>query len=100
MRQRTEITIQTERLLIIRRRGSPRVWCEKCGRDVDVVGLPEATVLAGISHSMLLAHAAPDVWHMCPGQDGEPRVCLESLKIAPDPPTSVAVRKKTKGETK
>jgi hypothetical protein len=78
--QRTEITIQTEQLLIIQRRRSPRVWCEKCGREVEAVGLPEAGVLAGISHPMLLPNAAPDAWHICPGQDGEPRVCLESLK--------------------
>jgi hypothetical protein len=75
-----EITVQIDQLLIIRRQ-CPRVWCEKCGRDVEVVGLVEAGVLARISHPMLLPPAALDAWHIFPGQDGEPRVCRESLKL-------------------
>jgi len=75
-----EITIQIDQLLIIQRRRSLKVWCEKCGREVEAVGLPEAAVLAGIAHPTLLPPAALDAWHIFPGRDGEPRVCLESLK--------------------
>jgi len=35
--KRTEITIETDQLLIIRRRHSTRLWCHECGRDADFV---------------------------------------------------------------
>ncbi len=76
---RIEITVQTDRLLIVRRRRSVRVWCEMCGREVDVVGFQEAGTLAGNLHQMLQAGAAPDGWHLCPAQDGVLHICLESL---------------------
>jgi hypothetical protein len=35
--KRTEITVETDRLLIIRRRHSTRLWCRECGRETDFV---------------------------------------------------------------
>jgi len=35
--KRTEITIETDQLLIIRRRHSTRLWCHECGREADFV---------------------------------------------------------------
>jgi hypothetical protein len=83
-RNRTEITIETDRVLIIRGRRSKRVWCEKCGRDVDTVGRQDVRTLTGESHPMLPAGAELGGWHLCADQDAagdnaEPRVCLDSL---------------------
>jgi hypothetical protein len=94
VRDRTEITIETDRVLIIRgQRSNPerstqersnRVWCEKCGRDVDTVGLQDVRELTAASHPTLPGSAELEGWHVCAGQDAagqdaEPRVCLDSL---------------------
>lgn len=51
--KRTEITIETDQILIIRRRSSTQVWCRECGREVNIVGLGEAGVLTGMSGQAL-----------------------------------------------
>jgi hypothetical protein len=91
VRDRTEITIETGRVLIIRGQRSAgerskRVWCEKCGRDVDTVGFEEMKTLAGAWHPVLPAGAELGGWHVCANRDEaghdqneEPRVCLDSL---------------------
>ncbi len=76
---RMEITVQTDRVLIIRRRQSRRVWCHQCGREVDAVGLQEAGELTGVPQLALPGNAASGAWHVCAGKDGEPVICLESL---------------------
>jgi hypothetical protein len=77
--RRMEITVQTDRLYIMRSRQFARVWCQKCGREVEVVGLEEAGALAGNSHPMLPGHAEACGWHLCPDAEGNPRICLESV---------------------
>jgi hypothetical protein len=48
-RKRTEITVETDRLLIIRRRRTVRFWCRECGREVVAVIVAEAGTLGGIT---------------------------------------------------
>lgn len=77
--QRTEITLQTEQVFLIRRRQSCRLWCEECGREVDVVGLQDVGKLMGTTQPALSASPVPESWHVCAGQDGEPFICWESV---------------------
>lgn len=79
--QRVEITVESEQLYIIHRRSSQqsRIWCEKCGHDVEVVDLAEAKTLADASQLMLPDGAVPEAWHVCAEGDKEPFICLESL---------------------
>lgn len=77
--RRNEITIETDRVLIIRRRRWRRVWCQQCGRDVDAIGLQEVRSVAGGTLARLPGNAESEAWHVCTGQDGEPVFCLESL---------------------
>ena len=46
--KRTEVTIETERVVTIRRRRSLRVWCRTCGCAVDAIGVEEAGALVGM----------------------------------------------------
>jgi hypothetical protein len=77
--QRTEITVQTDRVVIIRRRRSQRVWCQQCGCEVEAVSLSEAGSLAGEGRPVLPSNAESKTWHICMGNDGEQLICLESL---------------------
>ncbi|MGA9354387.1 MAG: hypothetical protein WBV46_11900 [Terriglobales bacterium] len=76
--KRTEITIETERVLIIGRRHSTQAWCPECGRNVYVV---QAQMLTGGAQPRLLKgdDAGPQSWHSFEGPDGKALVCLESL---------------------
>ena len=78
-RKRTEITIETDQVLIIRHRRSVRSWCQKCGREVDMVGLKEAEALTGMTQPLLVDGQAEQAWHWSQAEDGSPLVCLESL---------------------
>ena len=39
--KRTEITVETDRTVIIRRRRSIRAWCPECGREVQIAAPEE-----------------------------------------------------------
>jgi hypothetical protein len=78
--KKTEITIETDRILIIRRRRSTRAWCPECGGEVDMVGLAEAEAITGTMQPMLQDSAESREWHLAKGQGGTPLICLESLR--------------------
>lgn len=62
--------------LVIRRRTSSRAWCQKCGANVDMVGLGEVKTLPGMS---LQHHAEIHGWHLLESQEGTTLICLSSL---------------------
>lgn len=76
---RIVITVETDRVVIVRRRRSTRVWCWDCSAEVDMVGLEEAGRLIGTTPQTLRDGPGADRWHLAEGQDGAPLVCLESL---------------------
>ena len=76
--QRTEITIETDQLLVIRRRRCIRAWCQQCGYEVDMITLTELEGMSGITQPMLFDPKAQG-WHWAQAEDGSPLVCLESL---------------------
>jgi hypothetical protein len=77
---RMEITVQTDQVLIFPKRRLSRVWCESCGCDVVAVELKEAGKLAGLSPLALPgSNGGSQGWHISPGAEDEPVVCLRSL---------------------
>lgn len=74
--KRTEITIETDRVLIIRRRRVLRAWCPECGREVDMVDPREAEAITVVTGSVLRECAR---WHIAQSQDGAGLICLDSL---------------------
>jgi hypothetical protein len=77
--QRIEMTVETYKVLIIRRRRARQVWCQQCGREVDAVSFSEVGSLAGTTRPVLPGYAQSEAWHVCTGEDGEQLVCLQSL---------------------
>jgi hypothetical protein len=75
-RKRMGGTVETDQVLIIRRRRSTRGWCHECGRQVEVVSLEDATAIAGMN-SPLLHDGLAQRWHFSDSE--EEWVCLESL---------------------
>jgi hypothetical protein len=79
-RNRTEITIETDQVTIIRRRRVVRLWCEECGCEADMVGLAETEALTGLKPPMLSDPAPTRGWHFIEGADKKRLICLESLR--------------------
>ena len=81
-RKRTQITIETNRVLIIRRMRSSRAWCQECGCEVDVVGLEEASVLTGMTQPALRKRVDGEKWHFSHSSEGALLICLDSMRKA------------------
>lgn len=79
MRNRIRITTQTDRVLIIRRRRTTRLWCPECGREMEMIDAKAAEVLTGVKPPIRRDHAEAHGWHSSQGHDGSPLVCLESV---------------------
>jgi hypothetical protein len=77
--RRTEITVETERVLIIRQRRSVRAWCHECGYEVEMVSLGEAEALTQVSVQEFCEAAEAHSWHLSENQEGSRLVCLASL---------------------
>ena len=77
--KRTEVTVETDRIVTIRRRRSLRVWCRACGCVVEAIDVEEAGALAGMKEPNLSDQAGTAGWHVCEGWNGEMVICLESV---------------------
>jgi hypothetical protein len=77
--RRMQITVETDEVTIIRRRHARHTWCRECAREVEVVGMEEAGVLAGMTPQALRNCAQAQGWHVSDAGDGTVLVCLASL---------------------
>jgi hypothetical protein len=74
--QRTELTIITDQVTIIRPYRSTHGWCRECRRDVETVSLREAAAILG-TNVPLLADRPTQRWHFADAEGKS--VCLESV---------------------
>jgi hypothetical protein len=75
---KTEITVETDSVLILRRQRVSRGWCAGCERDVDLVSLEDAEEIARTSSQKLPIACAASL-HFCDGPSDAPLLCLDSL---------------------
>jgi hypothetical protein len=83
-RKRTEITIETDRVLIIGKRHSIRACCQECGCEVDMVTQADAAALSQDAQilgpkPMLPGYGEGRGWHWSQAVDGTALICLESV---------------------
>jgi hypothetical protein len=83
--KRTQITVETDGIWVVRKSHATRKWCAECGREVDMVGLKEAADLRREDLQPLTARPmvpSGDTrkWHWSQAPDGSPLLCLESVK--------------------
>jgi hypothetical protein len=77
--KRTEITIETHRVLVVHRRGSLlEGWCDRCDKQVGMFRLEEAA-LAGISLQAIRRHLEAGRFHFAAGGGELSFICLNSL---------------------
>jgi len=74
VRKRTEITVETNEVLMVRRARVYRAWCMECGCEADMVSLLEARMIAGLPLNLV----RPAKWHIYTDSGGA-LVCMQSF---------------------
>jgi hypothetical protein len=79
-KRRTEITVETDRFIVIRRRiGSPPARCAVCEGQVKMVTPDEAALLARVTSRTVYRWIEADKLHFAETSEGQLFVCLNSL---------------------
>ena len=83
--KRTEITIETHRVLVIRRpKSSFLAWCTACAEQSQMITPAEAVVLARVSTRTIYRWIESEKLHFTETPDGLLPVCLNSLQLRED----------------
>jgi hypothetical protein len=79
-KNRTDITIETERVLVIRRRkGSALAWCQTCDQQVPMIKVDEAAALSRVSSRTVFRWVEAEKIHFVETPEGLLLICLSSL---------------------
>ena len=79
MKKTTRITIETERVLTLRRGSLERIWCEKCGAETEIVTLEAIGNLAPEGPERIQQWLGKRELHCSQSPQGSVRICLRSL---------------------
>ena len=78
--KRTEITIETERTMVI---SAPRKivnWCDRCGAQAEMVPLDEAAILARVNSRTIFRWVEAMQVHSSETAEGLLLICLNSFR--------------------
>ena len=78
--RKTKITVERERLLVIRRQRRQVVaWCQACSAEVDMFAVAAAAALTGLSQRAVFRLLEAESLHFTENDEGEVLICLNSL---------------------
>lgn len=79
-KRRTEITIETERLLLLKESSrSLFLWCDTCGAQVRMLTPEEAASVAGVSVRKIYRRVEAGELHFIEMSEGPVLICLDSI---------------------
>ena len=79
-KKRTEITVETERVLVIRRRyRAIEAWCQECHEAVVMIRPDQAAAVSGRSLRAIFGDIEQAELHFLEQPDGMLLICLNSL---------------------
>jgi excisionase family DNA binding protein len=79
-KRRTEITVETERVVVIRQnRSVVHAWCAACAQHVTMLTAEEAARLVGVTRRTIYALVEAGNTHFSESRDGALFICLKSL---------------------
>jgi len=79
-KKRTEITVETERTLVIRRRyRAVEAWCDECNAMVIMIRPDQAAAVSGRSLRAIFNDIERAALHFAEQADGMILICLNSL---------------------
>ena len=78
--KRTEITIETDRLVVLsKRKVSVVSWCRECNQRVKMITVDEAASIAGVTSRTMYRWADAEKLHFTETSEGRLLICRESL---------------------
>lgn len=79
-KRRTEITVETERVVVIRQsRSVAPAWCAACGQHVTMLSVQEAAAVAGVTRCTIYRWVEAQTVHFVETPDGVLLICAQSL---------------------
>lgn len=79
-KKRTEITIETDRVVVIsKRQRSVLAWCRKCRCRVQMITVDEAATIAGVSSRMIYRWVEAERLHFTETAEGHLLICCQSF---------------------
>jgi len=79
-KKRTEITVETHRLLVMRKpTGTTQTWCARCCEQVEMATPERAALLAGVSLRAICRQVEANSIHFVETANGLLLICLNSL---------------------
>jgi hypothetical protein len=79
-KRRTEITIETERLLLLKGARRPIfLWCEECRAEVKMVTPEEAAAATGVRLRAIYRRVEAGELHFTETPEGQLLICLNSI---------------------
>lgn len=79
MRRRIEIITETERELVITSRLDRLIFCEACGRRVQMITAEQAAAQAGITVRAVYRRVEADRVHFIETAEGRLLICVNSV---------------------
>ena len=85
-RRRTEVTIETDELWVIRRSGTVGLaWCPECGKEVDMITTDEAIALTRLDARDIYRRVESGLIHYAKTPGGVALICSRSvMKLSVD----------------
>jgi hypothetical protein len=80
MKTRTEITLETERWIVVSRPGKRR-WCPACAIDVEMITIDDAALVAEVSSRTIFRWVESGVLHASETPQGLLLVCPNSPSL-------------------
>ena len=74
------ISIETERLLIVKRHTSAPRWCADCSESAAMITVDEAAAIASASSLQIYGAAKAGRLHGCETERGSLLICFSALK--------------------
>jgi uncharacterized Zn finger protein len=85
IKRRTEITVEMDRIFVIRRRGEPVLArCAECGEQTKMVTADEAAANARVSSRTIFRWIETEKIHFVESREGTLLICLRSLGMIED----------------
>jgi hypothetical protein len=79
-KKRTQITVETERILIIKRRyQAVEAWCDECNEAVVMIRPDQAAAVSGRSLRAIFSDIERAALHFAEQPEGMVLICLNSL---------------------
>ncbi|HSE18998.1 MAG TPA: hypothetical protein VLB46_18205 [Pyrinomonadaceae bacterium] len=80
MKTRTEITIETERWVVVNRHRRT-VWCSNCLRNVEMLSIDDAAIFARVNSRTIFHWAESGVVHSSETPEGLLLICPHSPNL-------------------